>query len=1108
MSLSFERFEITISSTTAAYTDKVPLGHPVLTRSWNRSDMCSFVLHEVDLNDVDVDLDEVVRGDTIELKIDGDGAFFGEVINKQWVHTDGAHLVEIFAQDFLRLGSLRQLDQVINNGVLDSFGYEVSNTLETVLKESIRPLQKVEVFNPHGVYDVNQFTEIRSDFGEISNDGTNSREVAIIFNPRSTTITGLKFIIFDPDNRTIGGTFPGVRRQLYEELTVELQRVKQKSANDSLPVPSNVVETTRGGENASYQISNALQEGWDEAQSFGSISGAAGQPITWVEEPAATGGSTVTMATGGTATGAATFGWNGDYVDIFFDGTNPVGISTVTPRTANIVTTQRSATTFNLEDSHWVSVQFNLSGAGTGTTLGAKFSFFWDNGVSDIEVARVEANSTTLGLIFDGSKIGQSGFRVIDFPLSYLQSDDLYIHFRFHPSKFTFEFFYNQGDEDFTQVMVDLDDDPNDEYPYFDILNKSSFTEIPTTVTKWKFFMDGTGSSTPVSGNMRIGFVRGTEIHANGSNYKFPSRWAHVRFEDDPIDVNTDQKYALVLKLAASATSTRERLFIFVTSNFGIGASNVNPGDFTFLRTLDGGSTWLDIDDTIGPTEILGDFGFMVEYADSYTTVSEGVDFIVDYDNKDILWAGGSNLAASPNKSGVFYHKINAGGGDENGPESFHTVRVSEYENPSSGGLVNSTGVMTVDDVVKQLNKHVDTSALSIGWDPTPTIDAVFATSAFKVDSFVIKQRSINDALRDLSNQHRAQVSLSADSTKRLTFEAVTDIASITVPLATHEYIVSRRPEDDDDFLLILKNDVVQVEEEIFTRFIVKGKTPDLVAVYVNWELEKQFGYAIEMDAQVFSKETSYDNLWLYAQLLNDLHGQTNMRKGEIEVSGYFPTINNRLDANGIIRIIDPEMEDGDQDGAFGTETDNVFKIVSLVYDGDRNTTKIRVSTTPINRQLIEEQLEDQRNFMNGVEPSSPDVDEHRTIDLIEDSTSPTVSTNIDTLYAGLIDENDDEISITENPAYLRQLCHLYEQDSDRDGTTDFRAYSAYFPAGIGTIANDTKPIVKVALFGASVGQNLIGPLIGSQPALPVKDVVFKWTHVGLQLTIWVGHTP
>jgi hypothetical protein len=376
-----------------------------------------------------------------------------------------------------------------------------------------------------------------------------------------------------------------------------------------------------------------------------------------------------------------------------------------------------------------------------------------------------------------------------------------------------------------------------------------------------------------------------------------------------------------------------------------------------------------------------------------------------------------------------------------------------------------------------------------------------------RIDTFTARTRSILELLRDAANDSSAVFFMVGN---QLIFESITQIVSVDPSLdpssqPDHHYVLTNDDNLHDDYLNIDKIEMRKLNEKTYTDFPVQGKREEDQITYVNWELAKTLGKTnpspppaiftrhIKFKKQIFNKEKDINNLWKFGKLLSEQYGHIT-KEGEITVHGFWPVFNNRLDINGIIRIKDDRIEDGEDT----TGTDNVYKIFQLEYDGFEHQTTVLVSNKRLNQKELERRVNEMKEALNGADAADPnEVISIHTIVLPD----PINLAQYDTvnLYMSLHDKNGDEI---DTDGYVRRKVER-KSYTDPDTSTTYTALMAYFPPGNGRIKNDQFPIETIKINNQRFG---VANILDSSNFVGYKRI-YKWDNVGLHVTFWVEHT-
>ncbi len=1068
---SNDRFIFTIKSSTGAYTDKTPFGKPVpLEIGWNESDQLIAILDEVDrVTDLFVDLSEVVRDDFVELRVNGNVSFFGIIIESKFIQTQQATSVKIVAQTETRILSERQVDQAIFNGFFDTLEWTVNDDLTSDLKEGLKPLAHVEQFDPFGFFKLvgNIFVSAATGLfveGEVTFNETRGHGVA--FRPSRSVIESIYFLVEDTDG--FGGPI-GFR----DNLTVRFYEVNEDPGftflNPAFPLVGlrfanlNAPVFKRGGGVAEYRLGFRTRELW----------------LSTITE-------TVTNAD--ITTPDLTTGW-----EVISTGAGSVVVTAglppvLTPAggTTILQTKVPGPETFPFQSPSGM-LEFDLSLTGD---VSLEIDFF------------VMAPNDRLAGTLKINKVSGAG----DIKLAADDpSDDLTVLSSYPDGDYTFSFRV-----DFRKLVFDFAfrrpaDGSGDEWFYpafsFNFLDRlTNFPEEPTAIGRWK--LDMTGGS----GTAKVNFVNGNEFVYRGSTRYSGTQgpnWVRFDMSVNPLDVVPGTWIAAVI-LPDDTTGSFDtgRAVIGSIPQLGLQDPEFNirstrpafdhfTSGFSSGTPSTGGEFARNLDLTpsaVFPVEI----PFVVEFADSWRPALEGADFVVDYGLKKIDWTLGENRIAPVTQDTYRYFTAKftrppepASGPQTriSGPVWFKQIRVSEYSNPSTGGIIQSARKMRLPDVVKFLTGFVSGISSTIvdgNLDGQDDADGVgFNTDAFQIGVYVGKQASVLQLFRDLGEEFNALFSMTPTSPPDFVFEAVKTISDID-PFnpQDHEYVLTLDPDvfDADESLLAMSSNIGLVETTLFTRFPVLGAFP-LRVERVNHALEAELGRKVRQP-DIFARVDDEDQLWRFSDALLQVFG-VRVVEGTVVVAGYFPVFDQRLDINGIVRVIDSTKPNGTD----LTGIKNVFKIHRLRYNGERHQTEIFLSNRNLYR-MTTDRLTELRNTLNNVDESDPKKDPARH----ETSTGSLSASTFPLLYMALFSSGNESTRL----GYRRQLC------TQRVHTDGFVSYVAAWPAGIGTILNDQHPIDEMKLFDAETVGNVKATVTFSDP----HDFVYKWSHATLRAII------
>jgi hypothetical protein len=1150
MTTSADKFGISITSGPGSSWagTKSPVGHPILKRHVDRADSCTFVVIPEDVNQNTIDMDEVVRDDIITLTIDGNQVFQGPILDKVYRHLDQFFEIEIFAQGFLRSGIDFQWDGLVVNGYSDLTPKYVDETNLTA------PLVR-DVSGPNRVVALDIFGDVPDSDADgnqpeshIKNDGTDDHQSAVVFDLPGelgsgvSQVSGLYLTLLDPSDHGAVANPTDVRK----DLIVTIEEVED---NDKPKFPGSAVslrnrETGVYSGSATYTVSNQLKESWENALGSGYTSGtisaeqlnhgAVTNPPFLLGEPVTTDGGSTTGKVMTVGAGylivqvtAGSFD-NGDVIlgstsgafatqsgagvaqdpDLTWTvtsagGTSAIDITNTTPPavgfgdnhaqlkfdgTNQIQMNARLDALSNHPDRPWFRIE--MAPADTDAK--------WEITVSVEHGASVEKDAFKLTLDSGNLRVIHNNSSTGDLIRTYSGGDLLYVFVRMDLDSLLFDVFSG----------INLTPIHDKHYVDLEFLDKDGFTEDILGIYRWDITSDG-GSP----GELNVGFMSSCGISPAGIGRAadWEKYWSSTYIKLDSsthsLLLRRDRKYAVRLKFTSTSPANFTKI---LWARDAIPQKTVN----IYYHTDDGGNNWTAMNTGTAASSLI--FSWGIERRFSWNRIPPQL-YTVNLVNQTVKF-----IADAVEPEGIFI--VSTGFGF---PEKL--VKVSEYDNPDRNGFVvdhpsvhasAQSHKMTVADVVKYLVGFVS------DWSGTVIVDSLNGINdgsddavgegyhddgalygldnsgdlvGARVDTHMVRQMSIMDAIRAGAWKWDGVFSLSADGNKDFTFERMKAIGAINKDsLGSHEYFVTKDDSYDDDGVRILKNRIGRIEENVFTTFIVKGATEKVQVRYINWPLKTALGKELVRPAESFQNEHDQQALWDYAQLLNELYG-VEKRGGFIELSDYYPLdTNNRLDTNGIIKVNDPDMEDGSD---VGSGTGNVFKIIEAVYNGSENKTTLLVSNSVRNLTAIEKEVEDMRNLLNGSTPDDPESVVNLYTNVLPASAEALGSSQ---LYMALLYNNGSELKTSIKGVYSREA--ITKQTYISGGVT-YAALTAFFPPGNGVIRNPTSPISKLDVYDAKTGGSSVLTNLGTpipHTSFVGQKKVYKWAHVGLYVTVWV----
>jgi len=996
------------------------------------------------------------------VEIDGDESFFGEVYVKKQINHQGIRNVMLTAFDNSRFLVEQQIDGVLFNGYLPDQLRDITTLFATDITTVISPLARVQLLDHQGVYDISNIAI--NDTARIGKGGVSAtdNQAAMMFTARSQLITKLRVAIEDgEDYKLVGGPFFFTDNP--EPFVSNVQfSIQSVSAEGEAITPSGVSLTRKSGFTADIDFETRRKEGWSNHSIAFHTTGAfvaAGSGVDgfdWLISGGPSAGSSGVHIAIVDPTPQIGDERSNQMARIVYDGTN-----TITMRTE-----------FITQPAEWASCMVRPN----QTLARMHIDIFIGDGGSPKLAGRVIFSEGALNKIQVKDDSG-----TVDTGLTYVAGRIYSIHFKFDSIKRKFLVFIGNEQIGAPQFWIGGD-------TQFDYIDKDNFTSpglIQSLAISAGVADDG---STPIgnAGDFDIGWTVVSKVGSTGTNVrvggvndltKYMFRWVELDLSTDPIPVIPGTKYALrvsALQDQITPTLGSVRLFVGVigSNSIPVGGAGGEAGtaDVTFAVTSNGGSSWIDITS--------GHLAMQVIYSDSFAEQVEGTDFVVNYDGQEVIW---QNAVIPTEQSRQVTDPIS----------TIPNALISEYQNPSSGGIIKSTGVMTVASLVDELVSFVDGIAAVIvdqNGDGSNDLGTGTGFDAIQYDLLITYQMTIAEAIRILADEFDAIVYLKRISGQNfLVFEGLKNIVSVSATnpdVDNHEYLFSSIENPFDDALRLKDHTVTRRETDVYTTFIIKGKKAENVVFYKNQALITTLQREITRKPDIFPKETNNDNLWKFGELLNKLYGN-DLIEGFMDIAGYYPLFGGRLDINGIFRLIEPNMESGSDT----TGTNNVFKIVSLVYNGWTNQTRITLTNRLVNRDELEDQIDEQRRILNGIDPHDPkddivasETDEVNTISL------PIALPVRMGLFKGAVEMDDAR--------YIR-LDTLHRIITDQ--VDIYHTFHAHFPAAVGIVDKFTEPITIIKIFDDNDIQ--LGSITLPRP-------FFKWSQVSMTFIFWIRETP
>jgi len=1014
---------------------------PFLKREQNQIEICILEIQPIDrVTGKAIDLSVIVPFDTVDLT--GEAKFFGIItdVKSKRIARVGEAIVITATDELFRY--TRQLNRPIFNGYRDLVawphqaildGDTNTNLIVSPLlaqfnadKTLIEPLKQVQRYRPHGLYSPANITVSFTSIGREMrfNTAGDERKIAIVFQPRRSSITKLWLNLLDRVELP-GSIANNIRKDLIFEL-VETEVIE--GADSPIDIfPGTVLVKTEQDKPARRRLSTSVKETWETAT--GGITGSgAGASGTFGSNSFPEQGLEWQLLTG-----------VDDDISIIaavsdFDfGANKLARLIHNAPAGNFakMETLVPARATNVSDSGWVHIQFSPQTA----AITAIFRIFVNNdqGPSPTLACSVGLSPSGVGSEMDltinygdgQTKIIPSLEQIPD-PAStkLVLNGEFVLIFRIRPERMEFDVFLSE-----TELTVDSVGILN-----ADFILRDGFSEPPNRISKYEIeVLDGSAA-----GELDIGYVSGNEM---GTERIRANTWSQIDFSDDPVVVNPGQWYALVGRIGTDLPlGTDDHISLVVTNPLNAGHP-ISPM-MRFMSFNDTAGTWFRSSAGGDGTGTPFEFPFLVEYPDSWIDIRQSL-INVDSDNNRIIWA----ITSRTN----FLPFINAGG--STGPDfTFQDVRVSEYVNPTTKGIIQPASVMHADDIVKELISLEPNDPTS----GTTSFSAVYTTR--QVDVYVTVQTSILQALKEFAMLQLANMFLTASATPTLVFEELTTIENIDITeseatlKAAHKYILCSEkdiidPVTKPEFFHTFTSKLGETQTKVFTSFSAYGKDPSIRQIKRNPVLFATLG-DIPLPPETFPKVEDPSQLLDWVNMLEVIHGST-IIEGEVIVAGYFPFFTDgRLDTNGIVRVIDATLPNGTDI----TGTANVFRILWAMWSIEEEKTTLFLTNRGVNHQS-EEDLTRARKSLQGTNT--------------DDAEKDIVRSGLGVSAGGMAGGTDTRIFMAlvvngrEMPTrgYRRRLCRLFVH------TNGEMTYQAHFPENNGTVENDEELIDEIRLF-------------------------------------------
>jgi hypothetical protein len=406
-------------------------------------------------------------------------------------------------------------------------------------------------------------------------------------------------------------------------------------------------------------------------------------------------------------------------------------------------------------------------------------------------------------------------------------------------------------------------------------------------------------------------------------------------------------------------------------------------------------------------------------------------------------------------------------------------ARMSLYENPATGGLLDANAKSSVYDVATAIVEKIPKWNSIIIDGMLDGIDDVEGSgyndpANWPLSYWAMHEESAWASLQRLAIESEAsmRVQTGMNDITTVLFEKripVRDFA-YTSP-AAREYTFSTRPEDPNWMKHVVSSRIERDIETMYTKFRVIGKKSEGIseAHYsiglplgqdqpIIFELnvpenEEKLGFERVKEFKSSSTITTHEQALTVANAAKTLYANDTF-SGIVELSGLHPlyehsTLGLMLDMNSIIRLID----DGSPSGSAVSGTDNVFRVTGINYNSREHKTDLTISTSVINREVM-----DAKSILDNLNKKTT-TDESKHLVRLAHDTFFTLDINIPYDYTEgtlevFLDSSNGGGPIVSDAIQAKLLL---DQGMDKVAGSTGHIIAVFMP-GTATIENDTEP--------------------------------------------------
>lgn len=307
-------------------------------------------------------------------------------------------------------------------------------------------------------------------------------------------------------------------------------------------------------------------------------------------------------------------------------------------------------------------------------------------------------------------------------------------------------------------------------------------------------------------------------------------------------------------------------------------------------------------------------------------------------------------------------------------------AKVSVYENPATGGLLDANAKSSVYDVAAAIVNKIPKWNSIIVDGVLDGIDDIEGTgyndpTVHPLSYWAMHEETAWNSLQRLADESEASITIHTNKNDVTTilFEARKDAVDFQYDSPSEKEItISTRVDDPSWMKYLMTSKIGRDIESLYTKFRVIGKQENNVTDThyslglpvggdqpIVFELEipenkEKLGFDRIKEFKSETNITSHEQALVVANAAKLLYG-TDTFSGTLELAGIHPlrmhsTLGLMFDTNSIVRLIDSSSPSGAEESGL----DNVFRITGISYSSLEHKTDFTLSTSITNREIKE----------------------------------------------------------------------------------------------------------------------------------------------------------